>query len=275
MSNAFLGIDIGTSGIRGCCIDETGFELVTHSIPIESPPLTDGHSEQDPDIWWQTTKAIIRHLVSSVGDARIKAITIDGTSGTVLLTDETGAPLSNALMYNDQRALQQARQISAIAPPDSAAHGTSSGLAKGLYLFERHPEAKHLCHQADWISAKLTGNFGISDENNCLKTGYDPVNQSWPDFIQTLGLPAKLLPEVVTPGTKTSVVQKKTADTLGLDCDCAVFAGTTDSIAAFIATGATQIGTGVTSLGSTLSLKMITDKPVFSAQYGIYSHRLG
>ena len=186
-----------------------------------------------------------------------------------------GTPLSPALMYNDQRAQFQANQIIKACPKDTAAIGASSGLAKALYLNERHPKAVHLCHQADWISGKLTGSFGISDTNNSLKTGYDPVKQCWPEFLQTLGLSKALLPEVVTPGSCIGLVQETTASSLGLTRDCEVIAGTTDSIAAFIATGAKNVGTAVTSLGSTLALKMITDKPVFSADYGIYSHRLG
>ncbi|HET8806885.1 MAG TPA: FGGY-family carbohydrate kinase, partial [Methylophaga sp.] len=54
-----------------------------------------------------------------------------------------------------------------------------------------------------------------------------------------------------------------------------IVAGTTDSLAAFIATGAHQIGEGVTSLGSTLVLKLISDKAVFAPESGIYSHKLG
>jgi sugar (pentulose or hexulose) kinase len=60
-----------------------------------------------------------------------------------------------------------------------------------------------------------------------------------------------------------------------LPARCLLVAGTTDSIAAFIATGACETGEAVTSLGSTLVLKLISDKPVFSSRLGVYSHRLG
>jgi sugar (pentulose or hexulose) kinase len=51
--------------------------------------------------------------------------------------------------------------------------------------------------------------------------------------------------------------------------------GTTDSIAAFLATGASQIGEAVTSIGTTLVVKAISAKPIFNREFGIYSHRLG
>ncbi|MCK4784822.1 MAG: hypothetical protein KAV87_13805, partial [Desulfobacteraceae bacterium] len=52
-------------------------------------------------------------------------------------------------------------------------------------------------------------------------------------------------------------------------------AGTTDSTAAFLASGAHEIGEAMTTLGSTLVIKVLSDKPVFAPQYGVYSHRLG
>lgn len=275
MKPAYLGIDIGTSGIRGCCIDDNATEITSASVATELAVSESGWCEQEPQIWWQGILNLIQQLTCNLDGYTIRSIAIDGTSGTVLLTDEMGTPLSPALMYNDQRALSQATEIAKIAPEDTAATGASSGLAKALYLYERHPQAAHLCHQADWISSKLTGTFGISDVNNSLKTGYDPLAMCWPEFIQKLGLPKSLLPQVVLPGTCTGLLEERVAAELGLSKNCEVIAGTTDSIAAFIATGAKEPGTAVTSLGSTLALKMITDKPVFSTEFGIYSHRLG
>jgi sugar (pentulose or hexulose) kinase len=57
--------------------------------------------------------------------------------------------------------------------------------------------------------------------------------------------------------------------------DAVVVAGTTDGCASFLATGAAQPGDGVTSLGTTLTLKLLSDRPVFDPASGVYSHRLG
>jgi D-ribulokinase len=61
----------------------------------------------------------------------------------------------------------------------------------------------------------------------------------------------------------------------GLSKYVAIVSGTTDGCAAFLASGASQPGDGVTSLGTTLTLKLLSDKPVFAPEYGIYSHRIG
>lgn len=57
--------------------------------------------------------------------------------------------------------------------------------------------------------------------------------------------------------------------------NCIVCSGTTDSIAAFLAAGANQTGEAVTSLGSSLAIKMLSEKRVDDVQYGVYSHRIG
>jgi len=215
------------------------------------------------------------HIINMLHDFEIKAIAVDGTSGTVLLTDEFGIPLSPALMYDDQGCTEENITISTIAPDNYTSRSNSSSLAKALYLLKQYPDAKYLCHQADWISSNLSGRFGLSDENNCLKTGYDIEQRCWPDYIKQLGIGHDLLPTVLVPGTRIGNIDEDNASILGVSNQCQIISGTTDSIAAFIATGAKQIGTGVTSLGSTLSIKMITSNPVFSAKDGIYSHRLG
>jgi len=79
----------------------------------------------------------------------------------------------------------------------------------------------------------------------------------------------------VAPGIPIAPVQPAIAAQLGLSPTCQVCAGTTDSIAAFLSSGASSPGEAVTSLGSTLVLKLLSQTPVESGQYGIYSHRLG
>jgi len=280
---AYLGIDIGTSGIRGCCINDSEEELVSQQITFDSMPnLKDGRNEQNPNIWLQHLDDLIGKISCSLKKRettyKIKSIAIDGTSSTLIACKKDGTALSPAMMYNDQQSQQQAEKISHFAPTQSAVHGASSSLAKALFLLEKYPETEIFCHQADWLSASLTGQYGISDENNCLKMGYDSQSQSWPKWLQKnnedAALPAELLPEVVAPGTQLGKIKPELIKKYQLDENCCVLAGTTDSNAAVLATGANKLGDAVTSLGSTLVIKLFSDKPLFNPEYGIYSHRL-
>ncbi len=62
---------------------------------------------------------------------------------------------------------------------------------------------------------------------------------------------------------------------LGVPASAIIHAGTTDGCASFLATGAAEIGDGVSSLGSTLVVKLLCERPIFAPEFGIYSHRIG
>lgn len=277
MSDLYIGIDLGTSGCRAIAIDAEGNVHGHSAVSLPAPLRRAVAIEQDPQLWWQAIRDALHDLLNTVPGQQVRAMAVDGTSATLLITDAYGAPLGPALMYNDARSKAEAALIAAIAPPDSAAHGATSALAKLLYL-QQQPgmaHARHALHQADWVAGKLSGNFGVSDENNCLKLGYDAVRRTWPEWMDGLGVRREWLPKVVPPGTPIGTVTADISREFGLPPTTRIVAGTTDSIAAFLATGAHAPGEAVTSLGSTLVLKIVSPQPVFAPAYGIYSHRLG
>lgn len=179
-------------------------------------------------------------------------------------------------MYNDAKAVKESHIIANVAPSQSAAHGVSSGLSKALYQLNHKQLStdSKLLHQADWINFKLGASLGISDENNALKTGYDAINRCWPDWIASL-IKHERLPKVVPIATVIGQLSPALCSKFKLSTAPEIVAGTTDSIAAFIATGANKMGDAVTSLGSTLVVKQLTDHALFVPAQGIYSHRLG
>ncbi|VAW88694.1 Carbohydrate kinase, FGGY family [hydrothermal vent metagenome] len=273
----FLGIDVGTSGCRAVVIDEHGAQITAHHVAMAIPSQENAQRSQNGEVWWQAVCLLLKELASVAPINEVTAIAVDGTSSTLLITDKNGIPLRDGLMYNDARSHKEAEQIAAIAPAENGAHGASSALAKLLWFQKQGiPEnTRHALHQADWIAGQLSGQFGVSDENNCLKLGYDVINRCWPEWFDQLEVDRSLLPEVTIPGTTIGTVQNEIANQLGLSPQTRIVSGTTDSIAAFLASGASEVGDAVTSLGSTLALKVLSDKPVFAPEFGVYSHRLG
>ena len=273
-SALFLGVDFGTSGVRAIAIDSAGLIVSEKKIDLDAPHQHDGKHEQAPEMWWRGLIKVLALIRQDIDFNRIDSLAIDGTSGTLLLADNNGQPLGPALMYNDGRSTNEAQRISQIAPQESAAHGASSALAKLLYLQARH-QARYALHQADWIIGKLTDRWGLSDTNNSLKLGYDALSKRWPDWLTRLDINLKCLPHVHNPGTRIGHVSTTICQQFGFKSDTQVIAGTTDSTAAIIATGASRPGQAVTSLGSTLVMKVISETPIFSPEHGVYSQPLG
>ena len=276
-ADCYLGIDLGTSGCRAVAIDDAGRirGCSRRPLPTSSHPRA-GASEQVAEDWWQAVVACLQELRAQ-RPGHPRALSVDGTSSTLLLCDEGGKPLTPALMYDDRQALAQADRIARLAPKDSPARGPGSALSKLLHLEARVPgnRAAHALHQADWINGRLSGLFGIADENNVLKLGYDPSARRWPAWMADLGFPTHLLPRVYPVGDPIGSLSADVARQLELPLDVLLVAGTTDSNAAALAAGVTAPGDAVTSLGSTLALKVYGTRPLSSAKYGIYSHRIG
>ena len=272
---AYIGIDLGTSGCRAIAIDDDKQIIASSHKSLKQAQAPSSKSEQDPNEHWQIVLDVLSEVIHKCQKLTIKAIAVDATSGSILFVDKHGAPLTSIIMYNDARAAKQSDVIADIAPKESAAHGVSSGLSKALYQLEHAdiPPTSKLLHQADWINFKLGAPLAITDENNALKTGYDPIKRYWPDWIDTL-IDSSLLPDVVPVATTIGQLSNHLCQQFNLDYRPELIAGTTDSIAAFIATGANQLGDAVTSLGSSLVVKLITKTPLFVPELGIYSHRL-
>lgn len=273
---SYIGLDLGTSGCRAIVIDADG-QILDEQRASYPPSVKreDGSSEQQPDDWWRAAQQVLRNIALSAKQ-RAAALAIDGTSGTLLLCDEQGQAITPGLMYDDSRAQQQVETISRYAPAEAAVHSATSALAKLLWLQDQGltQQASYALHQADWVGAMLTGQFGHSDENNCLKLGYDPVTRSWPEWMNDLQVPQQLLPKAHAVGKPISRISADIANNLGLPDSLELIAGTTDSNAAAMACGLRESGSAVTSLGSTLVLKLLSDKPIFAPEYGIYSHRI-
>lgn len=269
--NFYLGIDFGTSGARAIVINAEGV------IQGETKySFTEASLAPTTVTWKRALFALIEQIPQEIRRG-IKAIAIDGTSSTVLLCDATGQPLTEPLMYNDDRGVEVMEILRAIAPLHHTVLSPTSSLAKLLWFKRKAQDKTHndyFLHQADWLAFLLHGQLGISDYHNALKLGYDPEQLCYPNWIEQLS-ETLVLPQVLAPGTPVGEVTANVAHHLGLSQDCVVCTGTTDSIAAFLASGAKSPGEAVTSLGSTLVLKLLSRTRVDDARYGIYSHRLG
>jgi hypothetical protein len=266
-----IGIDMGTSGARAVAMS-SDFELhAAASARLAS--FSDDH--RDPAGWWAAARSALGGVLAAIDRSRVVALSIDGTSGTMLPVDSQGQALAKPMMYNDTVSDRESLDaIAGNAPKESAAHGATSGLAK-LLTFQGIAGLYKVMHQADWLAGHFTGRYDLSDENNALKTGYDPVARIWPDWIAATGARVALLPEVLPAGAPMAEISQAAATSFSLPPRTLIVAGTTDGCASFLATGADRPGDGVTALGTTMTVKLLSERPLFAPEYGLYSHRIG
>ncbi|WP_406459840.1 FGGY-family carbohydrate kinase [Streptomyces sp. NBC_01622] len=257
---AWLGIDLGTQSVRALLVTGDGRVLGAGTVPLAG--RRDGvRHEQDPGEWWEAVCVASGAALTGRSRLRLGGLAVCGTSGTVLLTDGAGHPLTPAVMYDDGRAVAEAARVGM---------QTSWALPKALWLLEAYGGGL-VTHQPDVITARLTGRGTVpTDSSHALKTGYDVEREDWPSQLAYLG---DVLPEVVRPGTRLGEVCGAAADATGIPVGTPVIAGMTDGCAAQIASGALYEGSWNSVLGTTLVLKGASARPVRDSAGVVYNHR--
>ena len=251
MKQLWLGIDCATQSARGTLIDGAG--AIHSRVSRDLAPVQrgdDGRLTQDPHSWTIAINQIITESVQSAekSGAVVAAIAISATSGTFVLTDQSGNPIAPAAMYNDARAGNPLARAAAIV----------NEVGTGSYLFAHTPEfvVAHLCGKP--LSEIAT------DWSHALKTGVDLTAEQWSKG--ALSQAAELgiqLPQLVAPGTLLGTTSQH-----GIP----IYAAMTDGCTAQISVGSSALGSAVTTLGTTMVIKIVSPKEVSGP--GFYSHLL-
>ena len=166
----FMGVDVGTQGVRAIVVDEAGKSAADASVSFNTLNLADtpDYYEQNPETWWESTAKVITSVVAELKNKGFKpsdiaAISIDGTSGTILPINENNKSLTNGIMYNDMRSKAETAAVRSVCSGHEAKMGlrfnASFALPKILWIKNNMPhiyEKTHLfIHQADYIVGKL------------------------------------------------------------------------------------------------------------------------
>ncbi len=264
----YLGLDLGTSGLRGLASDAAGYVVAESRQPWD-------RSTVDPKLWWQALTGVTRSLAQSACrlGRSVRGLAVVGTSGTLICADRDGEALAPAIQYNDSRAHREAELLEAAQHPVPFTFSASFSLPKAHWVRRRRPalfaRTARLCHPADWMIGRLTGVFA-SDYSNALKMGYDLIREAWPAWIDEEI--RERLPPVAAPGTIVGHLSRHAARETHLPRGLPVLAGATDGTAGALASGLQRCGDYNTSLGTTLIFKGLSRKPVQAPH--VYSHRL-
>ena len=100
----WLGIDLGTQGVRAQLVDGDGTVHGSGNAPLLRGRRDGPRHEQDPREWWEATGAAVRTALADHPGQPLGAVCVDGTSGTLVLQDRGARPVGPGLMYDDARA---------------------------------------------------------------------------------------------------------------------------------------------------------------------------
>ena len=282
MSDYVCGVDVGTSAVRVMACDRGGRVAAVAAVDLPEPHNDGPRREQDPESWWRAVVQALKQVTAKVDPACIRAVAVDATSGTLVLTDAAFRPVGPGIMYNDARAAGYADRINGHAEAFIRRHGyrfkDDFSLSKLLWMKDHDPAfkaARWVLHQSDFINARLLGDCPPTDWSNALKTGADLWKAGWPsDLFAVLEVPVDRLPaRVVAPGTVVGTVCARAAGSTGLSAGTLVVTGASDGTASLFASGACVAGDFNTALGSTVTIKGITRDILHDPEGVLYCHR--
>ncbi|RKX94742.1 MAG: hypothetical protein DRP84_06255 [Spirochaetes bacterium] len=274
----FLGIDMGTTGIRCLLSDEKGNIVLSSEEDIHESFVASSDekvSEQNPSVWKKSLNSALDTVLSRINNYKLMAITVDSTSGTILPIDRNYEPIFNALMHNDMRAYKESEFINSELGLSTK---PSFALPKILWFKNNRPDiferAYKFVHAADYLVGLISGEYGVSDFSNSVKTCYDLYNMKWPDEIESkLGIPLDKLPKIVKTGKVIAELDEDIRKKYGIKKSVKIVAGATDSTTGFYSSGAKDIGDWNTTLGTVLGLRGIFDRFIPDKEGLLYTHR--
>lgn len=276
----WIGIDIGTQGVRAIVLDEAGAIVGSGAAPLEGH-RSEGRHEQSAEAWWVAVRDALGHALSGSRRDTIQALAIAATSGTIVLVDAAGRPVSPGVMYDDMRGAPHVDAVNAAGVEQWQAMGYARmqpawALPKLLSLVHEPGLGSgfRVLHQADYVAERLADRPVATDTSQALKTGCDLDRLAWPaQVFDALGIDMAWMPSLVAPGTIIGQVSPTAAEELGLPGDVALVAGMTDSCAAQLGAGAVAPGEWNSVLGTTLALKGVAARRVTDPTGVLYSHR--
>lgn len=190
----FLGIDVGTSGVKALLIDEAGaVRASAHAeVPLSTPKP--GWSEQDPGDWWSATE----RCLAEIGETP-DAIGLTGQMHGSTFLDERGEVIRPALLWNDQRTAAQVEAIERTVGSERIRQITANPpltgfqLPKLLWLRDEEPAAFGRVRQVllpkDYIRYRLTGTYATEVSDASGTGAFNVAERAWsPEVFQSLDL---------------------------------------------------------------------------------------
>ncbi|WP_028229367.1 xylulokinase [Paraburkholderia ferrariae] len=259
----FIGIDLGTSGVKAVLLDRAGDVLGSASAPLTASRPHPRWSEQAPQDWWEATRIALRALIAQaagagIGAAQIEAIGLTGQMHGATLLDANGEVLRPAILWNDGRSDAECLELERAVPE---LHEVAGNLAmpgftapKLLWVRKHEPEVfariAHVLLPKDYLRYLLTGDFATDASDAAGTLWLDIAKRDYSDaLLAACGLTREQMPRVFEGNQITGTLLPALAREFGLR-EVPVVAGGGDNAAGAVGVGIVRPGDAMLSLGT-------------------------
>ncbi|PWR02287.1 xylulokinase [Meridianimarinicoccus roseus] len=254
----YLGLDLGTSGIKALLIDDAQRVVDEASAPLEVQRPAPGWSEQRPADWITAATAALDALAARRDLSGVRGVGLSGHMHGATLLDASDNVLRPCILWNDTRAHAEAAALDA----DPAFRAVSGNVVfpgftapKLVWVRDAEPEifrrTARVLLPKDYLRLWLTGET-VSEPSDAAGTSWlDTGARDWSDeLLGACGLGREHMPRLVEGSAPSGGLRREVADLWGLAPGTVVAGGGGDNAASAIGVGAVGAGRGFVSLGT-------------------------
>jgi xylulokinase len=267
----YLGIDLGTSGIKAVLVDETEIVRASHTEALEVSRPHSGWSEQNPEDWWQGMLRALDALAASDPGAMaaVRGIGLSGQMHGAVLLDDAGRPLRPAILWNDTRCETECRELEESLPSLRQITGNPAmpgfTAPKLLWVRKHEPDifarTRTVLLPKAYLRYRLTGEMieEMSDASGTL--WLDVGARAWSAAaLAATGLSTGHMPRLVEGSDPAGRLTDALCRRWGMAAAPVVAGGAGDNAAGAVGLGAIRPGSAFVSLGTSGVLWATTDR---------------
>lgn len=257
----FLGIDIGTSGVKALVADADLRPVAEATVALKVASPAQAWREQAPEDWWVATVSACASVAAAAPEAwaRIAAIGLSGQMHGPVVLDIDRRVIRPCILWNDTRAHAEAEALANLHPGMGAITGVPPHpgfTAPKLMWLARHEPAAHarIAHvllPKDWIGMRLHGGIGTDMSDAAGTLWFDQRARRWSDDLAhaTMTDPA-WLPRCREGSDVAGYLSPDAAAALGLRAGLPVAAGGGDTAVGALGAGILADGAALLSVGT-------------------------
>ncbi|MDH2998340.1 xylulokinase [Pasteurellaceae bacterium LFhippo2] len=275
----YIGIDLGTSGVKVVLLDDKQQILATVSqpLPISRPQAL--WSEQNPQDWWNATDQAMLQLSHQQDLSKVQAIGLTGQMHGATLLDKSDKVLCPAILWNDGRSYAECAELEQLVPTSREITGNlmmpGFTAPKLKWVANNQPETfsqvSKVLLPKDYLRLLMTGEYA-SDMSDASGTMWlDVEKRDWnADLLDACGLDRSNMPELFEGNQITGTLLNSLAERWKMPC-VPVVAGGGDNAAGAIGIGLYKPGQAMLSLGTSGVYFVVTDQFRANPQKAVHS----
>tara|TARA_R110000751_G_scaffold55606_4_gene119241 strand:+ start:24860 stop:26341 length:1482 start_codon:yes stop_codon:yes gene_type:complete len=275
----YLGVDLGTSGIKVIITDPKGQIVDSQSADLVVSRPQALWSEQNPTDWWLAFCEVMDELSSRQYLSQVKAIGLSGQMHGATLLDKDAQVIRPAILWNDGRSAAECAELEHAVPNSREITGNimMPGFTAPKLLWLKHHEADNFARidkvllPKDYLRFLLTGEFAADMSDAAGTLWLNTQKREWDEqLLAACGLNLTHMPTLFEGNQITGNLQSDLASRWGLP-EVPVVAGAGDNAAGAIGVGLVEPGQGMISLGTSGVYFVVTDRFSQQAELAVHS----